>query len=195
MTEEDSESIDRRSIHSHAASHHSGGIGEREDLSRQLDELAVNAMYYSEGHSPHDGSHHTAVATIPPYLRDAVISTYNGPFGCFRRLFGSRQQQRQHAERLPLIPVYHVGTSPAETSAVGSNVGDFLRRWIFGRIRRQYPNTYTFTLASFLTFLLVFGILGLYYTGNLAVLTIIARTLICQLMETFQPASLPSFCR
>ncbi|RCK54537.1 hypothetical protein Cantr_04825 [Candida viswanathii] len=141
----------------------------------------------------------------PVSSRDLVIpptSQEQARTGCLSwcaRWFRSETSHRQSDEHLPLLPVYQVrsNTSPVTGQRFTGNLMEFLQRWLFRVVRRQYPNTFAWLMATFLTIFLISGILGLYYTGNMTGLSTLAKTLACSIFRQFQPSdvALPSFCR
>lgn len=143
----------------------------------------------------------------PVSSRDLIIppsSQEQSRTGCLSwcvRWFRSENPLYHHtdAEHLPLLPIYQVrsNTSPVIGQRFTGNLMDLLQRWLFRVVRRQYPNTFTWMMATFLTIFLISGILGLYYTGNMTALVSLAKSLACSMFRQFQPAdvALPAFCR
>lgn len=160
-----------------------------DELVRQLDELADNARNYSD--QQHEGQLiNTAAITTIPRLRDIVLPIYKDPFACFRRFF---TRQHRHQERQPLLPVYHVGPSSPNPYA-GNSLVLVIPRWILDYLRRQYPNPLMFLFAFLITTVLIIALLALFFTGNLRILIMLTKELICQIIGGLQSANMPSFC-
>lgn len=114
-------------------------------------------------------------------------------------LFNFRNSPQETAENLSLLPVYHVrsNTSPIDSAGIASNLSEFIRRLLPGLARDQYPNTFSWLLATLLTIVLIAATLGLYFSGNLLGLLVLFKALVCSVFRQFQPSdvALPLFCR
>ncbi|EMG45340.1 hypothetical protein G210_4484 [Candida maltosa Xu316] len=205
MTEPEQSPKSIQIVHRHSDDVHSEDIIYSATLAHSLnEEHSINSHRELIVPSSASGQHNLDL-TRPLSSREvAVSSTQQPPDGrrncaswCFSWFFPTRQTAEQ--ESSPLLPVYQVRSNESgiRVEGITDNLIDFLQRWLFRVVRRQYPNTFSWLAATLLTVVLISGILALYYTGNLTGLVILARTLICSIIRQFQPAdiALPSFCR